>query len=150
MDSIEDYLRKRRQGSSSPAAMLFDGKREGIFAALDDDSVTIGSRSAGEGSTRCARRERRMRPPGPLKSIPPVTDVVTGDEFKYAGRHTPPPLKVVEMTFSGAAEALAAYPVRPRLRCGNYLRPSLLRVFAQTQAAGVVIAVMIHHFLISR
>ena len=59
-----------------------------------------------------------------VKSIPQVTDVVTGDEFEYAGhKHTPPPLKVVEMTFSGAAEALAAYPVRPRLRCGNNRSP---------------------------
>ena len=118
MDSIEDYLRKRRQGQD-PAAMLF-APPAGSAADTVDDWLE-----------ECWGRVNEVRKAGAqdeaswtVKSIPPVTDIVTGDEFEYAGhKHTPPPLKVVEMTFSGAAEAIAAYPVRPRLRCGNNRSP---------------------------
>lgn len=122
MDSIEDYLRKRRQGPD-PAAMLF-APPAGSAADTVDDWLE-----------ECWGRVNEVRKAGAqddaswsVKSIPPVTDIITGDSFELGGgaHHTPPPLKVAEMSFSGAAEALAAYPVRPRLRCESIANRSIL------------------------
>jgi nuclear cap-binding protein subunit 1 len=122
MDSIEDYLRKRRQGPD-PAAMLF-APPAGSAADTVDDWLE-----------ECWGRVNEVRKAGAqddaswsVKSIPPVTDIITGDSFELGGgaHHTPPPLKVAEMSFSGAAEALASYPVRPRLRCESIANRSIL------------------------
>ena len=52
-----------------------------------------------------------------VKSIPPVMAPFAADLAEGANSaHAPPPLAVPAMTFGGAAEALAAFPVRARMR----------------------------------
>lgn len=114
MDSIEDYLGKRQQGPD-PAAMLFRPAAGSDAGTVDDWLEEVWGRV---NEVRKAGKED----PGSwaVKSIPPVMQQFVQDVAEGGGeRHVPPPLAVPDMGFSGPAEALAAFPVRPRLRYGS-------------------------------
>ena len=112
--SIEDYLSRRAQGPD-PAAMLFAPAAGSPPGMVDDWLEELWGRV---NEVRKAGKED----PGSwsVKSIPPVIQQFAQDLAEGGGdRHVPPPLAVPEMSFSGPAEALAAFPVRPRLRYGS-------------------------------
>ena len=150
MDSIEDYLRKRRQGPD-PAAMLFAPPAGSATDTVDD------------WLEECWGRVNEVRKAGALddaswsvKSIPPVTDIITGDSFELGGgaHHTP--------RRSRLQRCHSAVPRRrsPRIPCVHVSganqsridRPSRInfQTFRSNPAASLVFAVMIHHFHISR
>jgi nuclear cap-binding protein subunit 1 len=111
MGSIEDYLARRTQGPD-PAAMVFSPAAGSPAGMVDDWLEELWGRV---NEVRKAGKDDAGS--WTVKSVPPVMAVFAPDIADAGGdRHVPPPLAVPEMSFSGPAEALATFPVRPRLR----------------------------------
>ena len=72
-----------------------------------------------------------------VRSVPPVT-MAFEEELREAGgdKHVPPPLAVPNVSYDGPAAALAAFPVRPRLRCVFRLSRRSLAVFSEPRRFG--------------
>ena len=122
--SVEEYLAKRNRRGPDPSAMTF-----GAAAAEDASSGAGSSVSLADdwleetfGRVNETRRAGRTNPeawltasvPALLSAFPEFsTEALTSkDETRV-----PPPTKVPFLSFASVSEALAAYPVRPRLRC---------------------------------
>lgn len=127
MGSVEDYLSRRVQGPD-PAAMVFAPAAGSPAGMVDDWLEELWGRVN-------EVRKTGKEDPGSwaVKSIPPVMAQFAQDVAEGGGdRHVPPPLAVPEMAFSGPAEALAAFPVRPRLRYGPRTKRHLVSFLGTT------------------
>lgn len=103
-DTAEEYLGKRVQGPD-PAAMTFAADATDDWLEEIWGRVNL-TRKAGAGGNEAAWR---------VASIPP-SQAPFAEELEGSAKHAPPQLAVPKKTFDGVAAALAAYPVRPRLR----------------------------------
>jgi len=125
MQSVEEYLGKRRQGPD-PAAMIFASD------ATDDWLEEIWGRV-----NEVRKAGHQNAESWTVRSVPPVT-MAFEEELREAGgdKHVPPPLAVPNVSYDGPAAALAAFPVRPRLRCVFRLSRRSLAVFSEPRRFG--------------
>jgi nuclear cap-binding protein subunit 1 len=137
---VEEYLAKRNRRGPDPSAMTFGagGASEDAGASLADDWL-----EETFGRVNETRRAGRANPeawttasvPALLSAFPEFSTeaLSTRDETRV-----PPPTKVPFLSFASVSEALAAYPVRPRLRCVAFpfffFRHSSFVVFRRTKA----------------
>jgi nuclear cap-binding protein subunit 1 len=140
LTSVEEYLAKRNRRGPDPSAMTFGagGASEDAGASLADDWL-----EETFGRVNETRRAGRANPeawttasvPALLSAFPEFSTeaLSTRDETRV-----PPPTKVPFLSFASVSEALAAYPVRPRLRCVAFpfffFRHSCFVVFRRTKA----------------
>ena len=115
----------RRQGPD-PAAMIFASD------ATDDWLEEIWGRV-----NEVRKAGHQNAESWTVRSVPPVT-MAFEEELREAGgdKHVPPPLAVPNVSYDGPAAALAAFPVRPRLRCVFRLSRRSLAVFSEPRRFG--------------
>ena len=120
--SVEDYLGKRSRRGPDPSAMTLgagggaEDAAAGSVAPLTDDWL-----EETFGRVNETRRAGRANPeawttasvPALLAAFPEFAP----EALTRAEPRTPPPIKVPVSSLNSVAEALAAFPVRPRLRC---------------------------------
>ena len=111
LSSVEEYLGRRSRGPD-PASMTFaaaDGRADDWLEELWGRVNEV--RKAGAVAIEAWQ----------VKSVPAVVEPFAEEiAAGSVNSHPPPPIAVPKMTFTGAAEALAMFPVRPRLRCVSF------------------------------
>ena len=122
--SVEDYLGKRSRRGPDPGAMIFgagDGAKDAAAGSVAPAALADDWLEETFGRVNETRRAGRANPEAwTTASVPAVLSAFpefAPEALTRVEPRTPPPIKVPLPSPSGVAEALAAFPVRPRLRC---------------------------------